>query len=259
MEIVSVSKTPHDMSVVVLNVPDALLLKVTTTLNALGLAWSQGAVDTGEETPFEQASEAKSDFASTIDTIRRVSRLGSTMTAGRKKRTIELLGETRAGDLFGPNWGEGAWNLFQPADPMRLRKKADGSGWYNEPNPDHVPEFLAALLEIPGDPKELLEDARRAQSEDRPFMPVASPERMYEQIIEGSLRGRQMSDKQFRLIERTLQGAGKRMFPGSKDGSLQDFLKYYSKRKRDDRTKEWSDNPDYNEEAFAYAQAHMRA
>ena len=111
-------KHMSDESVVVLVVKDNLLESLAQFLHG---------VEGSNNNPFTpEPATTSQDFAGVVEVIRRTAQAGDRMTDGRQKRIREVLGSSRANDLFGPNFGAASWDLFTPADPLRLKKLPNG-------------------------------------------------------------------------------------------------------------------------------------
>lgn len=255
MYVAAVCKNNSNESVVTLIVPDDLLVKFQATVQALSMQYA--SQPDSAEVP-DPPAESEADYSGVIATIMKAASIGDRMSAGKVKRIKEVLGEERANAIFGPNYGTGAWALFTPADPMRLRQKPGGVGWYQENNPYHNPKLLAQLLEVPGEnPNSLVEMQHKQQSGDDPGNPFSqngdvSPEDLYERIIHLSTQGRPLSVKQAAMVNKIIPGASTRIFAGGKDGAMQTFLKYYSENTKTEQG-DWQKNPSFNYRAREYA------
>ena len=92
--------------------------------------------------------------------------------------------------------------------------------------------------------------------------PGALPPHMYQQKYEEFVRlsntGRDLSNPQYGLIEKTVKFSSNRIFTGRKDGPLQEFLRLCNKSRRKEQPRgyqgqpEYEPNPDFDQGFFDY-------
>lgn len=236
-------KHTSDESVVVLVLRDDLMESLAQFIHGLN----------GNSNPFTPESAVTTqDFGSVVEVIRRTAAAGDKMTDGRQKRIKEVLGTIRANDLFGPNYGAASWDLFTPADPLKLTKLPNG-GYRQVPNERHNPAFLAYLLTMPGEDASSLGEQRKAKRQDGIEVdPTWSVDTIWAMIREGSRSGRPMSEAQVAMISKVLPGSFEVLFPHAKDGSLQLFMTLLTKRRKKADDSGWEDNPNFRQDAFEF-------
>lgn len=253
MKIDKIVKASAEESVVLLLVPDSQIDDLAAYIHSLNMK-----AGSEYDNPFDTPQQT-GDFENIIELIHKNASLGETMTPGKKKRVIEVLGQQRADLLFGPNYGAASWDLFIPADPLKLVRKPDG-GYAQQANEKHNPAFLSALLKLPGEePASIGPVARQPKSRKGVEVdPNWTPSEIYLLIREGSKQGNSMSPAQVGMLNRQMEGAFDHLFPGGKSGSVDLFMAVLAKRRKNEATGGWENNPNFREDAYNYILTRIR-
>lgn len=254
MEILKTVKTGPQDTIVILRLPDSYLDDLAAFLHSLRLKGDD------EDSVFGTPVPATDDnFDQTVALIRSTSQLGEPMIPGKKRRVTEVLGQRRADGLFGPNYGAAAWDLFTPADPLKLVKRADG-GWEQKANEKHNPALLVRLLREPGEAPDDLGPVARTPRVQEGLKPDAdeSPEDIWNRVIELSQTGKDMSGAQISMLNKVLGNSVYYMHPGNKNGGIDYFMSAFTKNRRVSReSKDYEPNPNFRPDALEYAKARI--
>jgi hypothetical protein len=248
MNLLKQVKTTANETAILLMVPDSLLDQFINTVNELRERWLND----------DQSQPTNGPTTNSIaDILRQAASHGDRMTPGKIKRIKEVLGANRAESIFGPHWGAPAWQQFQVVDPLRFQKQGDT--WKLVKNDRHNPLLLKALMELPGEDPADLEADQTMPKEGESNLPhgvssaTMSPQECFEKVVELSLQGKELSDAQRRLIDRTLKGAVGNMFRGGRSGAMDFFLRIYNRSRQKEDKSGYEPNPNFRKDAYDYA------
>lgn len=247
MPVVTTVKTGANDTIVVMQVPDAILQTLVENVQRLENGWTWQDSTTVTAGVPQRATVTLPGASGTssvgVQTIRQVTQTGEPMKDSQWTRVIEVLGKERAEAIFGQTRSWEAFKIFQHADPKKLERDQNGK-WRQIDNPKWDQALLNELLTC--DISEFTEEDKA----DNPFfddepVPEMTSDMKLAQIQADSYRGKVMSEAQRKFLEGVIPGAFPIVFPGKRSGEGNSAVNAYvtlaSKRIRD-ASKEYREN-----------------